>query len=190
MCARPLVEHAGEAEEPEIPPQPELPRPLSAEPERQPITLSNPDVIRSCYTGAILAALLGNLVYYLFFLWYPAAGFFSVYSYRRRTGVFAHVREGARLGFATGVMIFFVSLLLFAFALLLAGDTAGLAEAMRQQIGQVSAPREVKQQMLEILRSPSAMTALLLMSLGTSFVASVLFSALGGALGAKILEKD
>ena len=190
MCARPLVEHAGEAEEPEAPFGSELEELVSSEPERLPITLSNPDVVRSCYSSAILAALLGNTLSYLFFVWYPAAGFFSVYNYRRRTGVFADVREGARLGLVTGGMIFLISLVLFAFALLLAGDTAGLAEAMRQQVGQMSVPSELKQQMLEILRDPTAMGVLLVMSLGVSFVTAVLFSVLGAALGAKILEKE
>ena len=121
-----------------------LPRPL-AEPERQPITLSNPDVIRSLLYGGNSRGTAGESRV-LPFLSLVSRGrvLFRSNNYRRRTGVFAHVREGARLGFATGVMIFFVSLLLFAFALLLAGDTAGLAEAMRQQIGQVSAPREVE----------------------------------------------
>ena len=189
MCARPLVEHAGEAEEPERPfvatPETSLP-----EPERQLITASNPDVIRSCYTAAIVAALVSNLMPFLFFVWYPAAGFFSVYNYRRRTGVFARVFEGVRLGLATGIIIFLVSLVLFALALLLAGDSAGLAEAMRDQIGQVSAPREVKQQMIEILRNPAAMSLAILISLAMSFVATVLFSVVGGALGAKVLEEE
>ena len=190
MCARPLVEHAGEAEEPERLFESKPEEPVSLEPERLPITLSNPDVIRSCYSSAILAALLGNILSYLFFVWYPAAGCFSVYNYRRRTGVFAGVREGARLGLATGAMIFLISLVLFAFALLLAGDTAGLAEAMRQQVGQMSVPSELKQQMLDILQDPTAMAVLLVMSLGVSFVTSLVFSVLGGALGAKILEKE
>lgn len=189
MCARPLVEHAGEAEEPE-PGFVELPEAVSPEPEPRPITASNPDVIRSCYTAAIVAALVSNLMPILFFVWYPAAGFFSVYSYRRRTGVFARVSEGARLGLATGVMIFLISLVLFALALLLVGDSGGLAEAMRDQIGQVSAPREVKQQMLDILRDPAAMSLTILMSLAMSFVTAVLFGMAGGALGAKVLEEE
>ena len=187
MCARPLVEHADEAEEPE---SPFVALSETVSPEPEPITASNPVVIRSCYTVAIVAALVSNLMPVLFFVWYPAAGFFSVYNYRRHTGVFARVPEGVRLGLTTGVMTFLVSLVLFALALLLAGEDAGLAEAMRDQIGQVSAPREAKEQMLEILQSPAAMSVAILVSLAMSFVATVLFSMAGGALGAKVLEKE
>ena len=87
-------------------------------PELQ-IILSNPTVLKSCYIGAILAALLGNFIYYLFFLWYPAAGFLSVHTYRNQAGLLPDVRGCARLGLITGAMSFLISLILFSLALLL-----------------------------------------------------------------------
>ena len=185
MCARPLVENAGRAEEPETAPSTEAA--AIPEPQRGPIRLSSPEVIRSCFTGALLAALLGNLIYSLFFLWYPAAGFLSVYNYRRQSGAWARVSEGVRLGFATGVMIFLISLTLFTLAMLLAGESAGLAEVLRFQIEKFSAPQEARQQMIDILQSPAAMSMVVVLSLAMSFIVTVLCTALGGALGAKIL---
>lgn len=185
MCAHPLVTNPNNIEPPRTPSPAE-----ASKPERSPLTLSNPDVLRSCYVGAILAALLGNLAYYLFFLWYPAAGFFAVYNYQRRTGIFPRVGEGVRLGLATGGISFLVSLALFTLALLVAGDPAMFGEAIREQIQLVSAPDDVKQQMLNTLKSPAAMSAMLLFSLVMSFAITILLSTIGGALGAKVLGPE
>ena len=185
MCAHPLVKNPNDIE----PPNKILPVEAS-NPEHSPLTLSDPDVLRSCYVGAIFAALLGNLAYYLFFLWYPAAGFFAVYNYQRKTGLCPRVGEGARLGLATGGISFLVSLALFALALLVAGDPTMFGEAIREQIQLVSAPNDVKQQMLGILKSPTAMSMMLLISLVMSFAVTILLSTIGGVLGAKILRLE
>jgi hypothetical protein len=154
------------------------------------ISLSNPDVIRSCYVSAILAALFGNLVYYLFFLWYPAAGVFSVYSYIRRTGTRLRTNDGVRLGLVTGILSFLVSLAIFTFVMLVTADPAIFGETIRQEIQSVSAPSDVKQQMLDILESPMALSFMLLASLTMSLTVAILLSIVGGVLGTKILSQD
>lgn len=160
--------------------------------EDVPIGFGNLEAIRCAYTGAVIAAVLSHipLLNILCFVWYPAAAFFSVYRFRKRTGVFLNSRQGAKLGWITGVLAFAVFLLLFATVMLFGVDDGTFAEAMRQQIDQMSVPSDVKQQMREIIQSPAAMGFVMLVYLGVSFLITAGLSSIGGAVAAKVLEKD
>lgn len=192
MCARPFREedHAHDirevvavAREDTAPPQAH---------EDVPLGFGNLEAIRCAYSGAALAAILSHIpfVNFLCFLWYPAAAFWAVYRFRSKTGVYLNSKQGAKLGWITGVLAFAVFLFLFATVMLFAGDEATMSTAMSQQIEQMSVPADVKEQMREITQSPTALGFVMLVYLVVSFLITVGLCSLGGAVAAKVLEKD
>lgn len=154
------------------------------------VGFGNRDAVRASYWGAALAALLGAipLVNLLCFVWYPAAGFISVYAYRRRTGVRAKPGAGAMLGFITGVLAFAISAAINAIGAVAPG--VDFTEALRSQVEQAPGQAETKQQLLEMLENPAAVAMILLISMALWFGVTVAFTTLGGALGAKVMEED
>ena len=113
-----------------------------------------------------------------------------MYSYIRRTGTRLRTNDGVRLGLVTGILSFLVSLAIFTFVMLVTADPAIFGETIRQEIQSVSAPSDVKQQMLDILESPMALSFMLLASLTMSLTVAILLSIVGGVLGTKILSQD
>ncbi len=188
MCGRPLREE----------PQPAAPDPedvrenLPKAALAGPISYGNPDALRAAYISALIASLLTHVpfVNYLCFVWYPAAGFLSVHNYRKRIGEAPSVRGGAKLGWITGVLTFAISLFLGAIGSLLPNQGARLNELLRQQIAQTPGQEDIKRQFLEMLQNPLAIAVLVLFVLALTFVMTTGFTALGGALGAKVLKKD
>lgn len=194
MCARPFREKDEAPDIPEVVATAGQDAAAQEAPAREDVAIGfgNLEVIRCAYTGAALAALLSHVPFLniLCFVWYPSAAFLSVYRFRKSTGVYLNSRQGAKLGWITGVLAFAVFLLLFATVMLFAGDDATFAEAMRLQIEQMSVPADVKEQMREIIQSPAAMGFVMLVYLGVSFLITAGLSSLGGAVAAKVLQKD
>ena len=104
--------------------------------------------------------------------------------------MYLNSKQGAKLGWITGVLAFAVFLFLFATVMLFAGDEATMSTAMSQQIEQMSVPADVKEQMREITESPTALGFVMLVYLVVSFLITVGLCSLGGAVAAKVLEKD
>ncbi len=97
-CGKPQREVLEPEPEPEIvvdvvaaPAVPDVP------PATLPLNFHNPVAVRVAFTVALIATLLSWIPALNVILW-VAAGFFAVYLYRRRTGVFLNVRAGVRLG--------------------------------------------------------------------------------------------
>lgn len=191
MCGRPQREDLAQE------PQEAATDPAGAAPANEPrqgvtgISFGNPDVLRAAYPVAVMAALLGSVpALSLFcFLWYPAAGFTSVYLYRRRTGIFLTPREGAKLGGIAGLLVFVISLLVLTVGFLFGGSadfTAGLREAVAQS-GQ---PEELQRSFLLMIENPATLALILMIGLFFRLIATAGFTILGGALGAKVLEKE
>ena len=156
------------------------------------IGFGNPQAVRSSLLASVVATILGNLplVGILCFIWYPGAGFFSVYHYRRRTGFTPSTSGGAKLGWITGVFTFVISLASSALLFLFSWGDGGVSETMRRQISEYPAQEDAKRQMLELLDSPAALAILMLIFLAMLFVLVAGLTTTGGALGAKVLEGD
>ncbi len=157
-----------------------------------PIGFGNPQALRSALLASLVAAVLSNLplVGVLCFIWYPGAGFLSVYNYRRRTGLTPTTSGGAKLGWITGVFTFVISLAMLAVVFLVPQKDGSVIEIIRRQIGDYPAQEELKRQMLELLDSPEAIAILMLIYLVMFFMLVAGFTTIGGALGAKVLEED
>lgn len=193
QCARPLYEEpAPEQAEPDAD---EIAESSSEQSPQQdappPIAFSNALAVRSAWPAALLASLLNNLPFlsFLCFLWWPGAGFLAVYRYRRRTGLTPTVAEGAKLGWITGVLTFCVSLFVLALVSLVSGE-GGFSELIRGQLLQAVGDEEMRRQMSELLKSSTFVAFLVLFSLLMQFMITVGFTAAGGALCAKVLDKD
>ena len=182
----PLTEEAREAE-----------RTLNALPRREeeteapPIGFSNVHALRACYWPAVIAALLGNLpgLNLLCFAWHPGAGFLSVQSYRRRTGREVAPKEGAKLGFMTGVVSFTLSLILLAVGSLLPGSGGMMGGFRRmQQEFEKSGQAELAEQFAKLIDDPAALAVVLLFALAVSFFFTAGLATLGGVFGARFLS--
>ena len=117
---------------------------------------------------------------WLMILWL-GGGFFAVFLYHRRTGDAVSVLAGARLGWMTGVFMFLVVLVLLTFVSVLFVSQPSIRETLAQ-----SGTRENVENFQALLQNPSMMIAMLA---AFFFILTIVPSA-GGALAAKVLEKE
>jgi hypothetical protein len=190
-------------------PQFELPR---TEEEPQPaVRLPEPVATRAASLGVIgmrdpfavrVAVLAGSVAVLLLFLPLPpplnllwltvllvAAGFAAVWLYQKRTGTYLSAGNGARLGTMVGAFAFVIYLAVFTLILLLA-ESGSIQEALRTSMEAQNSSPETVQQLEALLSSPVAFAFMLCFVLTAILVALMMLGAAGGALGAKVLEKD
>ena len=191
-CGRPQREEDLVERQPEGPltPVPQQPVEAAAEPG---IHFGNPVAMRVALLCGSVSALLNAIPIVSFgcCLWIIGAGFLATYLYGRRTGLLLRVREGARLGWMTGLLCFVISIVFTAlnFALARAAGT-NFPDVMQQAIEKMPAQDASARQVLEFLMSPAGLVVFLLTYLVMSFLLMVSLSMAGGAMGAKVMEKD
>jgi hypothetical protein len=118
-------------------------------------------------------------------VWLVAGGFFAVYLYERRTGQRLSVRSGAHLGWICGIFGFVVVTMVLAATAVTLSDPS-VVSAMREGFRTHGIPDANADQVINLLRTPAGISSAL-------FVAFVLFTVLpafGGAVGAKLLDRD
>ena len=192
-CGKPQFdEPVEEAEAPAVLTPP--PAPLT--PPKLEISFHNVAAVRVALLAAALASLLISIPMPVFLtagwmlVWLLSAGFLSVYLYRRRTGQQLSVRGGARMGWITGVFCFAIATVFFTISVVIISGRGGLASFYREQFSARGAPEAGVEQFLEVLQSPTGLGVVLLLSLVFLFLLFTLLPTVGGALGAKVLEKD
>lgn len=142
--------------------------------------------------AGLIAAVLMMTPLAVFGLGMLIGGSLSVVFYRRRIPV-ANVTPGmgARLGMVTGVLgsAIFAALLSIASMVFDAWD--GIRQKLIEVVEQTAArnPDPQAQQALEFFKSPQGMVVLLTSALIGIVVAFVIFSGLGGALGAALFRR-
>jgi hypothetical protein len=189
-CGKPLTADARETERQAN----AFPRPRAEQEEAGPVdrvTFGTPGALRSCYWSAAFAAIIMSLPYasLLCFIVYPAAGFYSVHSFRRQARKRVTLRAGAKLGFLTGVITFALLLILLTIASTMPGSpgisaTLDELESSFEQQGEAELAARVQ----GLRGDPTALALLALISLSVGFGVTTGFAAAGGALGAKVLE--
>jgi hypothetical protein len=121
----------------------------------------------------------------LIFVWLAAAGFLAVFLYRRSTGQRLSVMNGARLGWISGIFGFvIVTIILTLFVIALSEPS--VVTALREQIKTRGIPEANLDQMIEALHNPSGVTQVV----GLFFLLFTVLPAFGGAVGAKLLDRD
>lgn len=179
-CGRPLFE---QDIEPEKPPAPER-YPIAPPPPE--ISFRNPLAVRIALIVSLFTLCVSALSGPLFFLpifWMLAAGFFSVYLYRRRTGQRLTALSGARMGWITGLFAFLLVMVLFTVIVVALSDPA-VATAFIEQLKSRGSGIDA-QQAVRAFRSPAGIAQGLL----GFFVVCGILPTLGGALGAKLLSR-
>ena len=109
-----------------------------------------------------------------------------MYLYRRRTGESITVLAGARLGWISGIIVFSILALLLAMTVVVLSQP-DLVQSMRDQMTKMSplSQEEITRNM-DLLRTPSGLAVALL----DAFLSYTLLTALGGAVGAKFLNRN
>jgi hypothetical protein len=177
--------------------QPLAPPPLnfvaSIAPVAMPLTPSfhNPIAVRVGLFVASIAALLCVLLPFGCVIWLPSAGFIAVYLYSRRTGQSLSVRSGARMGWIAGIMSFAIFTVVFTVGTVaIANQPGGLSAAFREALRSRPVPQQQLEDALQVLSTPTGQASLYIFFLLFLFTVIALFCTAGGALGAKVLEKE
>jgi len=150
------------------------------------------NALPACALAAAIAAVLMALGLMVPFLAVVGAGFLAVGFYRRRNpGVPIKAGAGARLGAVSGLLCFAISAVLEALALAIFRKGAVLRDKMLEAIQQAASrttdPQAVA--MLDYLKSPRGMAVMTVSVLIFAFIAFVVLSSLGGALGGILLGR-
>ena len=176
------------AEAPPPPPMPVIVPPVTS--RLPPIGFRNGAAVRAGLiagiSGFILLILSGQLrLPAVTFLSLVAAGFWAVFLYERRTGEKLSMLHGAHLGWISGIFGFALTAVMLG-ALVAALSDPAVLEAMRQQLRGATIGDAQIDQMINVIHDPS----LLLMSIVVTFLLFTVLPACGGALGAKLLDRD
>ena len=118
---------------------------------------------------------------------FVAGGFLAVFLYSRRSGQVLSIRSGARMGWITGIFSFTMVSVVFAFAMVAVSNQGGLAKFIESQIPANDVRRET---LAQALNDPAMLAVMVLISLVMLFVVLTALPMIGGALGAKVLEKE
>ena len=154
------------------------------------IGFRNPLVLRIGLFAALLSLLLNLLLFEACPIWLVAAGFLGVYLYHRRSGESLTVRNGAKIGWVTGVFSFGLFSLPFMFGFVNTVTRPDFANRMREEMSKYPFPPGMQEQMVATLQTPLGLATQIVMLLVTLFILFTLFPLIGGALGAKVLGKD
>lgn len=118
---------------------------------------------------------------------FVAGGFFAVFLYSRRSGQMLSIRSGARMGWITGIFSFTMLSVLFAFVMVKISNDGGLGKYLLSQLPANDARAE---SVAQAFNDPAMLVVLVLLSLGILFIVLTALPIIGGALGAKVLEKE
>jgi hypothetical protein len=186
----PLLANESDAAEGQSPDLDAFPTSPHVSPVASPIEWAN--ALPACALAAAIAAVLMALGLMVPFLAVVGAGFLAVGFYRRRNpGVLIKAGAGARLGTVSGLLCFAMSAVLEALALAIfhkgAVLRAKMLEAIQQAASRTTDPQTVA--MLDYLKSPAGMAVMTVFVLIFAFIACVVLSSLGGALGGILLGR-
>ena len=192
-CGRPLYEIP--SPEPAPPPEPDpvaqvLPSPAKTERD---INFRNRAAVRAGLLAALICSLLIFFVpmpMYVSVVWavlvLTGTGFASVWLYRRRTGEDLSVGKGARMGWMTGVFCFAFAAVMITFAILAISGDNEVSQTFREQIQAQGGSGIDPDEVLGMVLSPIGILFILL----SFFFFFTVLPTVGGAMGAKVLEKE
>ncbi len=189
-CGKPQYDYPGTSEV-ETVETPELvvPAPISIVPPE--ISFHNRLAVRSGFLAALTAVLL-----FLFPLPFPfvrlliaflTGGFLAVFFYSRRTGEILSIRSGARMGWITGIFSFTMVSMLLTAAMVAISSQGGLAKFFRSQLPANDARTQTLSQALD---DPATVAGGMIFALLLLFVILTALPTIGGALGAKVLDRE
>ncbi len=174
-----------------LPPEPQpLPPQAPAQAPAPEIGFRNGLAVRVALLTGSLAFLASSLPLHpaIRLLLLMGAGAFAVYLYRKRSGFPVEIRSGAKMGWITGLFCFviFIGLFTVSFAALsfMASD-GGMMAYMRENLRNMGMSDDGIRQAMEVFESPVQVMGMLFWL----FLTSTFIPALGGALGARLLNR-
>jgi hypothetical protein len=192
-CGKPQYDYPG-VEEPEATPPPvEAPslQPVAFVQVSGEISFHNRLAVRIGFIAAMAAVMIS-----VFPIPWPlvrlpiaflAAGFLAVYLYSRRTGQTLSIRSGARMGWITGIFSFTLVSILFTVAIVAISSQGDFAKQLLSQLPANDARADMIQQALS---NPALILGVVVLYLVLFFIIFTALPIIGGALGAKVLEKE
>ena len=189
-CGKPqrdLVAVESEVEAAEPPPLPAAPQ----APAPPPISFQNGVAVRiGLLAGVLLIAvsiLLGQVGFfrYLAPLWPVAAGFWAVFVYRRRTGQRLTPLNGAHLGWICGIFAFLMTTLMVTMMVAVLSEPSVVSN-LRDQWKDYGRSEAELNTMIQALHSFPTIVGML----ATFLLLFTVLPAFGGAIGAKLLDRD
>lgn len=141
-------------------------------------------------TSMLISVQLGVFTGFWVIFMLLVSGFAAVYLYERRSGVELSVRSGARMGWMTGFFCFLILMVLFTIQIVGASRQGGLGAYYREQFQAHASGDAALQEAMKILESPAGVAALIALTLIFAFLMFTSIPMAGGALGAKVLEKE
>lgn len=158
------------------------------------IGFGNKQAVRTALIAAGVASLLMTmplpLAPFFWILWLLAAGFVAVYLYHRRTGEPVTLRSGVRLGWLTGLFCYMILLVLMVASAIAVSTNGGMAELWRRQVRDSAQPGMNVEEVLRLLESPAGLVTVMVFTLVLLFMFLTAVPMIGGAVGAKVLEKE
>lgn len=131
----------------------------------------------------VALTLLGQILGFVVAL---AGGFYAVFLYRQRSGTGLSVIAGARMGWMTGVFTFVFITIITTATLALSSGFEELARAYEQYARNAGLPADQTKRAIDLLSNPFV----ILGALGLQFLLLTLLCSLGGALGAKMTNRQ
>jgi hypothetical protein len=122
-------------------------------------------------------------------VWFFGAGFLAPFAYRKRTGQPLSMRNGARMGWITGVFGFLITTIIITLNELISSG-AGLSAALREQVRNMPAGDPNMQRAVDMLQTPLGVGLLMVFAFLFFFALTLALCTAGGALGARIAQKD
>lgn len=163
------------------------------------INFHNGLAVRICFLAAAIAYLCGvalgqigipAIQFLLTLVISAAAGFYAVYLYHRRSGQTLSPRNGARMGWMTGIFGFLINIVLLTFGAVALMSKGGLAAMLQEQAASASLPPDAASKIQQLVETPAFLALLIVFILALLFATYTLAASLGGMLGAKVLERD
>ena len=179
----------------EPPPLPEAPV-VAVAPATGMVNFRNRPAVRIAMLVAVISSIvsllpLGPVVSSLrWLIVMVSAGFAAVYAYHKLTGEFLTLRNGMRMGWMTGLFNFIIALILLTAGAVALSDKGGLSGMYKEQLERSGGMTADMQEAMKVLDSPTGFAMVLITVLVFVFILLTLLPMVGGALGAKVLEKE
>jgi len=200
-CAKPQYDYPGLEDAqpslpPPLPPPLPLPRPVPPPPPVAPppaeISFRNRIAVKIGFLAALLALAATMLITPVvqsgivgMFVTF-GAGMLAPLWYTRRTGQQLSVRSGARIGWITGLFCFGFSLVLFTLGILALTTNANSIPGLQDNPNM----KKAVQDLLKVLNDPAQATQGIIIVLVWMFVFITFLPMIGGALGARLSNKQ
>ena len=192
-CGKPQYDYPGLEEEPAAAPPP-LPVAIAAAQALPEISFHNRLAVRIGFFVALMLFIpfvFLQLIPFVPLLIAFLAGFFAVHSYTKRTGHSLSVRSGARMGWITGIFSFGIVAVFITLIMVVASTQAPTVDRLREYQGPFfHLNSEQITAVAKLLQDPASLASAIAVTLLMFFVILTALPMLGGALGAKVLDKE